>query len=296
MLGGHPAILAHPDEPQFLLGLYQRFGLTIRNVSEAIRYLASHPYFPLTLDKQRIQDTFQRTEYVSLADFIQTYLALWCDGSGPLKALILKHPELVYNLDFVEAVFDNPVIIHIVRDPRANVFSQRTRWPKLSVWECAVRWKTAVRTARTWGERNKRSYHEVRFKDLVTRPKSSLETLLAALDIPFSDNVLRFEHQSTVYKQNQPNQIVKYTATDPSKIDYWQHKLSNEDMRLIEMCCRIEMKWWGYAPENPQVSSRAISRRIWVEQNGYRLKQIGRAGKAFARKIGWRTGWISRAV
>ena len=40
----HPDIITPPDEPQFILGLYQRFGHKINNKFLALEYIKNHKY------------------------------------------------------------------------------------------------------------------------------------------------------------------------------------------------------------------------------------------------------------
>ena len=44
MLSQHPALLVHPDEPQFILQGWKRFGDSINSVEPAIDFYVSHDY------------------------------------------------------------------------------------------------------------------------------------------------------------------------------------------------------------------------------------------------------------
>jgi len=294
MLGKHPSILEHPDEPQFILGLYQRFGFNIRDVREAIEYTAQHPYFPKSISREALESALRPFQTISLADFMHAYLSLWSRDSIAGKRILLKHPHLVFSLDLIERVFQNPIIIHIVRDPRANVLSQRLRWPQFSIWECAMLWRNAVRSARRWAGRTDQLYLELKYEDLVHQPKPSLEKLISALDLPFSPGMLVFKQETTQYFRAGASRQVTLTSPDPTRNHRWREMLHAEDIHLIELCCQREMGWWEYPLFKQGGKAKPPTSRVMAEMAMYLYKNNGRKALAQARKFGWRAGLISR--
>ncbi len=295
MMGKHPGMLEHPAEPQFLLGLYHRFGLRIRDRSKALAYVASHPYLPPSVKPETLWAAYEDSDAQTLRNFVQRYLHVWGGDELKTKVPVLKHPQLIFHLDLVMDLFPDAAVIHIVRDPRANVSSQRARWPQFSIWECAMQWKTAVTTARSWGQHHERQYHEIQYEHLVQSPQAAMKTLLSELGIAFSEQMLSIDYETDVFSRGEPVEKVRFTSTDPKRIRLWEHVLSPLEIRRIEFCCQKEMAWWNYEPLRPDVSKGILVARISAEWLHYQLRMGGRKVKAAARHIGWRSGIVSTA-
>ena len=195
ILDQHPDLLVHPNEPQFILELYRRYGKTLRDVSAAVNHIAVHRYVPDSVDRQMLRAACDHTNHSSLRQVIACYLNVWGGDKILSHRIVLKDPNFTYDLDFVHELFSQAHIVHIVRDPRANVSSQRTRWPQFTVWECAMRWRDAVRSARQYQAGNRMTFTELRYEDLLLAPERTLQNLCHALDIPYKDILLSFNQQ-----------------------------------------------------------------------------------------------------
>jgi hypothetical protein len=266
MLAQHPNLQAHPDEPQFILGAYQRFGQRFEEGAQAVDYVVHHQYCAPGISAESLPAN-PRT----LSELIHAYLMAWCDSE---RQPVLKHPMLILHLDLLDSLFPNATIIHVVRDPRANVSSQRARWSHLSVWECASFWRDAVRNARRWAQRNQGRYVELQYEHLVINPQNTLRTLCTALRIPYTQQLLQFEQNETVFDRTTAATVQRFTGADSSRVNLWQERLSSADIRLIERCCYREMAWWDYALLQPPVAWLPYSGRFITENGHYQLKRI----------------------
>ena len=291
MLGNHPGILAHPDEPQFILGLFQRFGYSIKNLPAALDFVTKHPYFPLSISPIEFAASFDSDNSIPLKSFILRYLTFWGAEDLQMKHPVLKHPQLILHLDLISELIPNAIIIHIVRDPRANVQSQRNRWPQFTIWDCAMLWKKAVRSARKWSLRNPQNYHEVNYEELVLNPKGVLENLLTRLGLPYTDEVLSFDYQGPIYADGKHTGSVHYQSADPSRINRWKDTLSSLEIRRIEYACRKEMLWFDYNPTHPTTPAIPHLIALWVESVRHVFATIGRKFKSTIRQAGWRLGF-----
>jgi hypothetical protein len=295
MLANHPKILGHPDEPQFILGLYHRFGTEIKAIGQAVRYLGGHPYIPATFDIDRFRAAFRDMHSVSLRTFVETYVRIWGGNDLVQHHPMIKHPGLIYYLDFVSKVFPQALIVHIVRDPRSNVLSQRNRWPQFSVFDGAVLWKTAVRNARSWAIKNADRYVEIKYEDLVKTPEAALISALDRAGLQFDLRMLKIDYAATVYSRGETERTVVYNKADPARIDLWRTGLSPLEIKQIEHICKIEMQWWDYRPELPEVPASRFATRMLVEWLRNRISFGDRTVKRLIRHAGWRLGVLSRA-
>ncbi len=270
ILAQHPHLSVHPSEPQFILELWKRYGPVIDDVPAAIDYVNLHRYKAESISPGRLATFFQTPHQpMLLRDFIHTYLQAWCGDDLRHKQVVLKDPAFIYQLDTLDKLFADPITIHVIRDPRANVSSQRARWPHLTIWECAVRWRDAIRAGKTWQQKHPGRYIELVYEQLVLEGEPTLQPLCRALRLPYNPEMLSFQLETRAFIPGQPVQAVSHTGISSDSLDVWKRRLQPMDISLIEACCEAEMEWQGYQPSNPTVSGAALRGRILLERNRY---------------------------
>ena len=203
------------------------------------------------------------------------------------RRIVLKHPALIFHLGLVFELFTDVTIIHVVRDPRAAVSSQLSRWPDLSVWEAAEWWRDSVRAGRTWQRRGATPYAEVQYEDLVLSPGEALGRLCGQLGISYYPGMLKLDLDTKLYSPDAPPRSVQYSSPDPSRTMLWRERLSPLEIRMVETCCHKEMAWWGYQPIAPRVSAVRLSARLLGERLRYAVKAAARRVRAGVRRVGW---------
>lgn len=285
MMSQHPNLLVHPDEPQFLLELYHRFGNHITDVPAAATHLLDHPYTPQTLAPEALRASFGEDTSLSLRAFAQRYTRAWGGEALDVQRPVLKHPRLIFHLDLVFELFPDAVVVHLVRDPRANVFSQRSRWPDLSIWECALWWRDAVRAGRALARRQPDVCIELRYEDLVQQPEETSQQLCAFLQVPYTSRLLEFELETRSFRPDGRPQQVRFSRLDATRLARWREHMTPMEVRLVEACCRREMGWWGYEPLQPEVSSWRLVAWIINERARYRLREMARSTRDLLRRV-----------
>jgi hypothetical protein len=286
-LGGHPDLLVHPGEPQFILGWWSRFGSTIRDVPTALSYVTAQQNLPEELNWDDLRSACT-SQVMPLRQLVLCYLQAWAGDELKRKRVVLKHPALVFHLDLVFELFPEVHIVHVVRDPRASVSSQRSRWPQLSVWEAASWWRDAARAGRDWARQGKTPYTEIQFEHLVNAPDETLRHLCRELGVPYATGLLDFDLRTMSFEPGASPRAVHYRTVDASRLDLWRERLEPTEVRLVETCCRSEMQWWGYAPVEPQVSPLRFAARHTREILYYKVLSTGRRLKATTRRLSWR--------
>lgn len=281
ILEGHPDLLVHPDEPQFFLELYRRYGFSKMNAKSAVEHVLDHPYHAPNVHAQAFSGAGSKLDLIELA---RLYVDDWKAGQGK-KRLVLKHPQLVFHLEAVSRLFPGCTIINIIRDPRANVSSQRTRWPQFSVWTCAMYWRNAVRAAGVWGARHPERYLSISYEALVQDPEPTVRRLCDGLCLSFTERLLTFRQSEVMFGPGGSTQIKEFTAPDPSHKDLWKQRLSREDVQLIEYCCAQEMAELGYDPVTAKKLSLPLQLRRFREQIAYRFYTAGKQIKNAVRRL-----------
>ena len=151
-------------------------------------------------------------------------------------------------------------ILHIIRDPRAVIASQKKRWtrrkalnakniPLLEMirewisyhpYSMSLLWKKAYSSGR-YIETDKR-YMRLRFEDLVDDPEQMVIRICKFLDIPYDSNMLNIPQiDSSVRATDNTAVGIQKTA-----VDTWKSVLSTGEVLLIEKLLLSEMKDLGY--------------------------------------------------
>ena len=276
ILEGHPDLLVHPQEPQFFLDVYRRFGKQITKVPEALDLIVNHPYCAKPVTQVRLYHTFQGRKSVSLEELVQEYIKLW--GGEQLNHLrpVLKHPALIFHLGLIFEIFPEACMIHIVRDPRANVSSQRARWKKATIWECILWWRDAVTIGHKLVQERPNQCIEITYEALVKTPEETAQRLCDFLHLSYSAKLLEFELKTRSFAPGSETKQNTFTRPDPSRLDLWKNQLSLLEIQMIENACARQMAFWGYPTTHHRVSSFAVKGRTLFEQTHYALLSMGR--------------------
>ena len=290
ILGQHPQLLEHPKEPQFILEIYQRFGYEVRDVGTAVAYLLKHPYLPETINPEALHQAFAPYKQLSLSAFFQIYLQIWAGERCQNKRPILKDPTLVYHLNVVKKLFPQATILHVVRDPRGSVSSQKNRWQYYTTWECTMLWKRAMQATSHCQKIQAAPLLEICYERVLLNAQDELSTLCRSLGILFLPEMLTFEEKTTDYTPDGVPLKVTFKSVDSSRLEQWRKRLAPVDICLIEYVCKLEMERWDYRLVQPKVAPTQLYKQMICERLYYFYRTNGRFFKNLLRKIGWRMG------
>jgi Sulfotransferase family len=103
----------------------------------------------------------------------------------------LKHPELALVIPWVDKVYPDSQIIHIVRHPRDVIASNQRKFGPRKGVEYGDRWVRYVRSAETEGARlGSDRFRTIRYEDLASEPERVLRDTVEWLGEPWSEDVL----------------------------------------------------------------------------------------------------------
>ncbi|HXW32945.1 MAG TPA: sulfotransferase, partial [Acidimicrobiales bacterium] len=104
-----------------------------------------------------------------------------------------KSPDYALMLEWVNALYPEAQIIHIVRDPRDVIDAWRRFYGNKGIHRGARAWVRYVGAAHGFARMQvAEKMTEIRYEDLVTRPEQTLRKLFAWLGEPWDDAVLQF--------------------------------------------------------------------------------------------------------
>lgn len=162
-----------------------------------------------------------------------------------------KTPWNVRHLDTILAMFPDARIIHLVRDPRANVAS-RIELPRTSkdVITASIKWRIDVEAAHrfaTGGKAHAGNYLELRYEDLVSDPEPWVRKVCTVVGEAFDPAMLDYHQSRDVMFKDQPYKEGVFKPVNTASIDAYTKRLSPARIRLIEAVAASSMKRLGYS-------------------------------------------------
>lgn len=111
-----------------------------------------------------------------------------------------KSPENCLIIDFLDKLYPDCQVVHIVRNPRDVIASNRVKYGPNKGVLYGARWVEFVRSAEVAGARlGSERFRTIQYEDLVSDPEKVLRDLIAWLGEPWSDDVLRFGERTHRY-------------------------------------------------------------------------------------------------
>lgn len=282
ILRSSQALVVHRTEPHYVLEAHRHFGRQITDIPRALDFLLSHDKFPSdVVEPERLRAALGDRRTVSLSELLRTAYRL-LRGAQSERPVVLKHPAWLLHLDLIRELFPDMSVIHSIRDPRANAFSQRTRWPSTSMWMSATGWQSYVEAGREWQRRGLTPYFELRYEDLVTTPEASCRQLCGFLGIPFEPSLLAFDHVERSWNPANPGEGAKrhYQGFEQQRIDKWRRFMTPVEIKLIENQCRQGMALFDYPLSDPAVD-RASYAAFYLRE---RRRALQKAFRRYRRR------------
>lgn len=189
-----------------------------------------------------------------LAELLEA-IATACLGRCP-RTIGLKLERFADHPSLLASALRDPLIVHLVRDPRAVVSSMmRAPVPEKpgftmardDVLFAARYWRDYVRKVGAAAER--RPVMQVRYEDLTADPDAAIRGILRRLGLHDSARPTASAYRtSALDRELHPN---VFAPIMPSRAAAWRDELAPSPTRLIEHICRREMRALGYAVAYP---------------------------------------------
>jgi len=108
-----------------------------------------------------------------------------------------KSPAYALILDYIDSLFPDCQVIHMIRDPRDVIDSWVRRWGFSSGRNAVKAWPNHVRSAKAFGDKHGPDrYHEVRYEELVNDPEKIMRALIDFLGEDWDDQILNLERSA----------------------------------------------------------------------------------------------------
>jgi hypothetical protein len=293
MLDHHP-LLAVANDTHFIPRVVDPDGGDVALSPEIVdRVLDYHRFGRLGLDDPAVRRAASHTR--TYAEFVGALYAQFGARHGkPLAGE--KTPDYVRYLPLLGRLFPWSRVVHIVRDGRDVALSalQWARpdkgpgrfalWPEDPVAVCALWWRWQVTSGRTGGRGLGSRYQEVRYEDLVARPRETVKSLCLFLQLPFAPEMLAY-HLGR--HREQPGLSAKNAWLPPTPgLRDWRSQMSERDAEVFEALAGDLLSSLGYeratGVPTPVVTALAQRYQSWWEAElaRRRAKRLAKRGAA----------------
>ena len=188
---------------------------------------------------------------LSYADAVRRIVFLFHETNKP-EALYagVKNPHGIYHLDFILDLFPDVRILHIIRDPRGILASEKKKRLKrrryntdLTIWTVSQRFKRMIASHRRWLDHPQ--YMSIMYSELVGKTQTVMEDVLNFLGCDTSDYLAYFDPDAPRADHIPESELWQHSlsakATDASRINAFEHELTPFERRSIEALCGSEM-------------------------------------------------------
>jgi len=244
-LNRHP-LLAVCGETHFFRRIYSRraaFGdpSNPRNRDRIVSaYLAIEPARRLGMDLDVLRERMMR-EGVSWRDLFGSMFRTYAAANGKIHAGE-KTPRHALDVKTMCEWYPDCTIIHLVRDPRAAVYSlTQVPWASRSVLIGAREWYSLNTAAQAVSTRD--NYILLKYEDLVAQPEEQLRRLCNHIGLEFCEAML--QPDPAEFDPARPVQRA-YSRVTAARVGLWRTDLEPWQVMAIEAVADRRMQEFGY--------------------------------------------------
>jgi len=177
-----------------------------------------------------------------------------------------KNPPYCLYVEELLEIFPDARFIHLIRDYRDNIVSNRKLFKRQNIAALARLWVIYNQLAEASKAKHPSLFYTIRYEDLVTDPATHVKEMCQFLGIDFNPEMLDF-HKKTKEMQDKVNSpvinrihpnIVKPITTDA--VNKWQGKLTERELRISDYITQKDgyAESYGYRPTYPEIHSHPL--------------------------------------
>ena len=223
-------------------------------------------------DRQKLLDVWLRSKLFRVSGLeareISAKITADCRNGGDFLRIVMQAiacqqgvlrwadctPEHLLYMEEIKRQIPHALFIHIIRDGRDVALSYaRQGWSHPLPWDRKERlgvaglyWEWLVRKGRDQGSRLEADYLEVRFEDLVAKPKETLSRLGAFIDHDLDYERIRSAAIGSVSEPN--SSFTEDSEGSFSPVARWKSKMSAEQIAAFEELAGEFLLELGYGP------------------------------------------------
>ncbi len=269
-----------------------RRSMKMSEVKRAVRLLLEHqakgavPPRDLASDIDAVLSSLgQEPDNADVFAATADHLARRAGKSVPCE----QTPRNIYYAEALLDCFPDARFVHVLRDPRAVMASQKYRWRKRELMSQPSR-MSRLQQLRTWTNyhpyivarlwnrataeavrlQSHARFCTVRFEDLISEPEQTVRDLCAFLQVEYEDAMLAVEHVNSSHEVSTGRQ----TGFSQTSIESWKSALTRDEIAVVANRCGPLMTQTDY-PAGPAVLTRwasaAFTLSFWLHLAGAAL-------------------------
>jgi len=265
MMNNHPQ-LAIPHETAFITIYYKKLANygDLTDDDNLRRLFDDVSQHPLVKRGKLIKDpeTVLSRPIKSYRDLVDAIFQAYANSLGKPRWGD-KTPFYTSDIDVLHRVFPDAKFLHLVRDGRDVVLSQKSiEWMSGNLLKLVLDWQWKTTIAHKVGSALGDNYLEIRYEDLVRRPEETLRQICTFIDEPYAPAMLSYSEKAQAVV---PTESLKWHRNsikppDPSQLDKWKTGLPKAERIIFEQLAGETLDLFGYEREHlsPTIASRAL--------------------------------------
>jgi hypothetical protein len=174
---------------------------------------------------------------------------------GRITLLGDKNPIFSIFIKELTEVFPEAKFIHLVRDYRDNISSNRKVFKRQSIAQLTQGWKAYNIFIERIKKDNPGRFYTLKYEDLASNPARFVPEICHFLNITF--NPAMFDFHTTMQQVKEEKYVVEITTVHPNiirpinteQVDKWKKVLSPADIELADFIAGDYAKQYGYIRE-----------------------------------------------
>ena len=294
---------SHPDVAMFVgeLPLWRELaaahaGRSLARAADRdalIRDLVTHPRMQqaqMTLDADELAAALAREPAVSLGTVFAHALRQYARREGKPRWGV-KYCATSSTPTQILAEFPAARVVHMLRDPRDVLASQRAMWGSRAqhIVSTTHDWRRSAALARRHQAVHRGSYAVVRYEDLVLDPARVVRDLCRTLDLDYRPAMLDLagKPRSPESDGDDLRRPGPSSAISAGRVARHLRDLAPGEATYVEWRARREMDDWGYARATPAArGGRTRIARCLAEEGAWHLLRSLQLWAPIARALG----------
>jgi len=183
-----------------------------------------------------------------------------------------KTPYYVLHMKTILKMFPNAQFIHLIRDGRdcaLSMFERKHDFFVYNTFFAAKYWEIYVEIGQQTGkELGNKTYHEIRYEDLLETPEKTIRGICKFLNEPFFDSLIAFKKSGEAGKTPLLQKPLQKTNKEK-----WRTKMTDKQISLFEAAVSNTLQQCGY-PLITAAKPIPLPIKAWWRFHNYILSKL----------------------
>lgn len=250
ILGSHSDISApHPIESSFPSSSFD--SIPAKKAPTLVRDILINMYYShhALIEAIDVNDVVKQIDDCSLYSLQQGLYGAFANANDSGK-WVSKWPSNINQVEGIDRYYDNPKYIHLVRDCRDVVLSNKNNEAgKFHPYFAAQTWRDEQEKILNFTDETSNTVHLIQYEDLLDDPETSIKSLCESLGLNFEPEMLLY-HETDVAAEEAQKHHAFENLTSPIKSDNYNKfhdGLTDEEIVVTEKIAEEYLEQLGYS-------------------------------------------------